>query len=741
MEKIKLSPYSKTFYNEWLLYPTSTRYNILIGQKLYGHLDVSKLKLAIRRYINDHFILNSHIYKSKEDLYWVQNEYIQDLEYSEERATDESVNKFINQCFDLDSGPLYHFKLFREEAGSYKFIIVLHHIVIDGESADEGMFDALSKYYNDESYSINISMDEQKQLVANLSESLYAKIERSTPQADKFWHDKLFDVTPVNLKFLKIEGDPDMITGESGQIKFDFYEKQIEQLNQLKRKFLITPYLYSQSRLEIELISHKIAFEQEQKFRKIVNQVVHDIRSPLASIQMILPKCKKLPEIERLSLTKAATRIFDIANNLLMQYNPAKIEELKKSNLRKYVLVSSLVLELITEKRYEYNGEKVNFNIHVSESAYFAFLNISDSDFKRMLSNILNNVVEAYENKQGKVEVTLEILDNNVLQIVVGDNGCGMTDGVKDKILRHIQVTSGKSEGTGIGFSQIQDFLDDNDGTLDIVSQLNAGTKIILTFPLVAPPSWIAREIKLYHNDEIIILDDDESIHGAWDTKFRSYQEYILCKHFEQGDEAIKYINSLDVAAKEKIFLLTDYELLNQDLNGLEVVKQTGVKRAILVTSHHSEVSVRDEANLLDTKILPKFLASHIPVNVIPKQDSAISQLIKVDVVLLDDDTEYLDNVARFVAAKGKTVNKYNSIANFFNDLSNYAKDTKFFMDNHFKNQNKTGLDIANELHQMGFTKLYLFSGTDYYQNKLIPEYLTPILKTEIDDFVNILNS
>ena len=74
--------------------------------------------------------------------------------------------------------------------------------------------------------------------------------------------------------------------------------------------------------LELENKTHKAIEEQQQKFRKIVEQVVHDIRSPIGSLKMILPRCKTLPELERVSLNKAATRIMDISYRLLNEVNP-----------------------------------------------------------------------------------------------------------------------------------------------------------------------------------------------------------------------------------------------------------------------------------------------------------------------------------------------------------------------------------------------------------------------------------
>jgi len=65
------------------------------------------------------------------------------------------------------------------------------------------------------------------------------------------------------------------------------------------------------------------------------------------------------------------------------------------------------------------------------------------------------------------------------------------------------------------------------------------------------------------------------------------------------------------------VFLLTDYELLQQNLHGLDVISQAKIKNSILVTSHHNNQEVRELAKLSNTKILPKPLAPEVPINIL----------------------------------------------------------------------------------------------------------------------------
>jgi hypothetical protein len=62
--------------------------------------------------------------------------------------------------------------------------------------------------------------------------------------------------------------------------------------------------------------------------------------------------------------------------------------------------------------------------------------------------------------------------------------------------------------------------------------------------------------------------------------------------------------------------LLSDYELLHQSRNGLEIIQASHIKKSILVTSHYTNPVIRDTATKLKIKILPKQMASIIPIHV-----------------------------------------------------------------------------------------------------------------------------
>jgi FixJ family two-component response regulator len=487
---------------------------------------------------------------------------------------------------------------------------------------------------------------------------------------------------------------------------------------------------------------HKQALQEQRKFTQIANQVAHDIRSPLASLLMIVKSCSEIPEAERIALREAAISIGDIANNLLSQYTHKNTDLAPESQANQPMLVSATLMQLLTDKKYEYQNLPVKLTHEFSQKGHFAFIKISISDFKRMISNLINNAKEAFHfsnGKKAKISVNLDAT-NEWVTISIQDNGKGMSPELIRKIKQNIAVSEGKNAGYGIGLTQVRDTLRRHQGEICITSEVGQGTKILLTFPRFKAPNWIGEEIKLGKEDIIVILDDDASIHSAWDTKLDSLLKTtpsLQIKHFHQGREALNFLNSLAPEEKEKVFLLTDFELLKQELNGLTVIKKSGITRSLLVTSHYVKPFLRDQAARIGTKILPKQLASEINILIDSDIQYKNIEAKHIDLIIVDDDKRFSDSLTRRLFLD-KKVDHYLDPYHFLKQVTRYPKNTKILLDNHFAT-NMTGIELAEKLHEIGYTSLYLLSG-DTFKKSELPIYLTVIRKDDISSIKKLNN-
>lgn len=528
--------------------------------------------------------------------------------------------------------------------------------------------------------------------------------------------DRILDVTTRKFRYFSATRGP--LRGKTGQligimgVSIEITaEKEAEQL-------------------KIESEANKINLIAQEKFKVAVGQMLHDMQSPLSSLSTIVAEQSgALPENTRVTLRNATDRIGDIANNMLNQYENKAITENESVDL----LASLALLQVMSEKRHEYYDTRVVFETEITPSASFAFIKINPTDFKRMISNVINNAVDAVKNKaDGKVVIQLVANSKNVV-VVIHDNGYGMPPHIVEKFHAGVAVTEGKEHGRGIGLTQVHDTINTYGGKCSIF--VDIGTEIIIKFPVIPAPHWIASEIKLGIDDTVLILDDDKSIHGAWKSKFESLlKQYpnLQIKHYTHGKKVISYINSLNHEQKSNTFLLTDFELYKQGMNGVDVVKKTGMHRAILVTSHAASSKIQQLVTESGIKTLPKELTSAVTIKVdkkIPKWSRA------VDMVWIEDQKEFVDDMVREFYSDLK-VDVYYDPNSFLEDIHQYPLTTRFILDTHYDAPDKTrylmdGFTLAKQLHEMGYTKLILFAGQAIPAKQNL-DYLTVVLKGDL---------
>jgi hypothetical protein len=242
----------------------------------------------------------------------------------------------------------------------------------------------------------------------------------------------------------------------------------------------------------------------------------------------------------------------------------------------------------------------------------FIFIRGDYSDFCRMMSNLINNSVEAMEDQAGVVDIDFSV-DGDEVKIRVKDTGNGMPREMAEALMNGVSVGTTKQHGHGIGMRQITQTLEAMNAKMSIESGENEGTTFILTIPQCEPPQWFVDKILVRQGDTIVALDDNPSIFEVWKARFQDHLNDVALECFTEGVEAINFVNSFK--EKDKILLLADYELRNQSLNGIDVIEKCGLRnQSIIVTSAHLHriKEFNEKAHFM--KLFPKAYINDIPI-------------------------------------------------------------------------------------------------------------------------------
>lgn len=112
-------------------------------------------------------------------------------------------------------------------------------------------------------------------------------------------------------------------------------------------------------------------------------------------------------------------------------------------------------------------------------------------DFSRVILNLCNNAFDALRDRQAasseqKFEAKLTVktkLDGSMIKLEIEDNGPGIPDEIRDKILQPFFTTKKGTEGTGLGLSITNDIIKAHGGQLNIESEVGTMTRFIITLP------------------------------------------------------------------------------------------------------------------------------------------------------------------------------------------------------------------------------------------------------------------
>lgn len=296
--------------------------------------------------------------------------------------------------------------------------------------------------------------------------------------------------------------------------------------------------------------------KNDREFTKLSRKMFHDIRSPLASLNTIAETTKFESQSEQDIFHISILRINEIANTLL------KKTKSTTTLLPSYVYYDALLQDVIEEKRREYRnlGIQVEYNTTILAKAFLV-----PSEFKRIFSNLINNSVES--NKESPIINITTILNNDKLELIISDNGCGIPKKIIEQLGTN-EITT-KKDGNGIGLKDAFESMLEWGGHLNIVETNKNGTKIKLSF--------LAKAETKVEKENYVLIDDDSLTRMTWESRarrsgivlrtFSSLQEFDVVKK-DLPKNTIIYIDSELGDLKGEAFAL---ELHNEGFTNISL--------------------------------------------------------------------------------------------------------------------------------------------------------------------------
>jgi len=359
--------------------------------------------------------------------------------------------------------------------------------------------------------------------------------------------------------------------------------------------------------------------EISRQIEATAKQVAHDIRSPLAALEVCLKDLTNLPEGRRALLRGSVNRLRDISNLLRNKSYDACPSENSSADAASPIsvqMIPGLIDELISEKRMQYRAKMdVEIDVDLGRDAYGVFAEVNPVEFKRLVSNLIDNAVEAIHGK-GKVLVRFAKNETQI-ECLITDDGVGITSYILPQLGKK-GASFGKPSGQGLGLYHAKASIESWNGVLSIDSKPGKGTTMTITLPRAVAPDWFIPSVNLSRRHTVVILDDETSVHRVWKERFDTFTEDsgipIDRIHCSTPESFTTFCHS-PRAKSTPVIYLCDHELVNGSRTGLELIEDLNIAdRSILVTSRYEETDIRRQCARLGVKLIPKGLAGFVPI-------------------------------------------------------------------------------------------------------------------------------
>jgi signal transduction histidine kinase len=464
----------------------------------------------------------------------------------------------------------------------------------------------------------------------------------------------------------------------------------------------------------------KLDYEKHKYAADVAAGVAHDIRSPLAALRMLTAKTDHLPEESRQLIQVISSRIQLIADTLLVRRkNDDSISNVIEN---KICLPYAVIESILAEKRILTNNTRISIDTYVQSNLYTVWAKISLESLGRIISNLVNNSIEAFETSFNKTNkyIKLSIVQHNkkFLRLSIEDNAGGIHNDIIALINDNIPCST-KISGNGLGLSNAKETLSKCGGQISIIAKPEIGTVINIDLPVSDIPKWCASKIVIPTSATVVVVDDDDSIHEIWRMRLPKSQSIA------------HYWSLLDLKNSKhfhnnNVILLIDYEMRKDNTNGLDFLIDESYKGiAYIVTSHVDDASIHSKSISGGWKIVPKFIAPFISINL--ESQSAIDSSSQYSAVLIDDDP--LIRLTWESEAKHNGINLL-GLSSYGEFLKNkIAKDTPIFIDYSLGDvSNDNGIDVGLKLHKSGYNNLHLATGfVDTDELKEVPHIFKSI--------------
>lgn len=227
-----------------------------------------------------------------------------------------------------------------------------------------------------------------------------------------------------------------------------------------------------------KILKYHMSFKEIEKEKQIRNslfKITHEIKNPMAV-------CKGYFDMMNLNDEEQIRRYLpiikeEIEHTLLILQDFLSMNKIK---IEKDDMDINLLVEEVTSSfKPIFKNKKIDSKVELIDDE--VYINGDYNRLKQVLINILKNSVEAINKENGSIVINTK-LEKNIFEIIIKDNGIGMSDEVINHIAEPFFTT--KQNGTGLGVALSKEILKAHGAKIEYYSEENVGTSALIKIPI-----------------------------------------------------------------------------------------------------------------------------------------------------------------------------------------------------------------------------------------------------------------
>ncbi len=263
-------------------------------------------------------------------------------------------------------------------------------------------------------------------------------------------------------------------------------------------RFMIPSFIFTFILLVTFVCTIVLAFRQKkltEMKNDFINNMTHEFKTPISTISLAAQMLNDNAVLKSPAmLSHISTVINDETKRLRFQVEKVlqmSMFERQKATLRLQTVDANVLIANITST-FKLKVEKYGGRIEAILGATDSTINVDEMHFTNVIFNLLDNAVK-YRREDVPLRLSVTTRDltshgNERIEITIHDNGIGMKKEDLKKIFeKFYRVSTGNRhdvKGFGLGLAYVKKMVGELGGEISVESELNVGTKFIITLPI-----------------------------------------------------------------------------------------------------------------------------------------------------------------------------------------------------------------------------------------------------------------